>query len=126
MTYSVVHQCPKCELRFSFRTELEHHLRVDHPAPVTAGRAAVNAAEVPAASALLLVAPPAVTSRRRVGARRRLPVVGLLVVFAAALLVAYSAISLSTSATAIIAVAVFMVVASYARRSRGRPRVPRR
>lgn len=26
-----VHQCPKCELRFSFRTELEHHCREEHP-----------------------------------------------------------------------------------------------
>ena len=33
MTGLVVHQCPKCELRFSFRSELEHHLREDHPRP---------------------------------------------------------------------------------------------
>jgi hypothetical protein len=25
-----VHQCPRCQLRFSFRTELEFHLREDH------------------------------------------------------------------------------------------------
>jgi len=27
-----VHQCPKCELRFTWQTELEHHCRTDHPA----------------------------------------------------------------------------------------------
>lgn len=26
-----VHQCPKCELRFSWITELEDHCRQDHP-----------------------------------------------------------------------------------------------
>lgn len=26
-----VHQCPKCELRFSWVTELEDHCRQDHP-----------------------------------------------------------------------------------------------
>ena len=26
-----VHQCPKCELRFSWRTELDDHLREEHP-----------------------------------------------------------------------------------------------
>ncbi len=25
-----VHQCPACELRFRFRTELEYHLAEDH------------------------------------------------------------------------------------------------
>ncbi len=29
-----IHQCPRCELRFAFHTEVEDHLRVDHPAPV--------------------------------------------------------------------------------------------
>jgi hypothetical protein len=24
------HQCPRCELRFSFRTEVENHLDTDH------------------------------------------------------------------------------------------------
>jgi hypothetical protein len=32
-----IHQCPRCELRFAFHTELEDHLRVDHPAPVDDG-----------------------------------------------------------------------------------------
>ena len=27
-----VHQCPKCELRFSWQTELDDHCRTDHPA----------------------------------------------------------------------------------------------
>jgi hypothetical protein len=28
------HQCPRCQLRFSFRTEVEHHLTTDHR-PIT-------------------------------------------------------------------------------------------
>ena len=27
-----VHQCPKCELRFTWPTELDDHCRTDHPA----------------------------------------------------------------------------------------------
>jgi hypothetical protein len=46
-TADSVHQCPRCDLRFAFRTELEDHLRADHPGPIaddtirteTAGRA---------------------------------------------------------------------------------------
>jgi hypothetical protein len=26
-----VHQCPKCELRFAWKTELDDHCRTDHP-----------------------------------------------------------------------------------------------
>jgi hypothetical protein len=26
-----VHQCPKCELRFTWRTELDDHCREEHP-----------------------------------------------------------------------------------------------
>jgi hypothetical protein len=26
-----VHQCPKCELRFTWQTELDDHCRTDHP-----------------------------------------------------------------------------------------------
>lgn len=26
-----VHQCPKCELRFDYQTELDDHCRHDHP-----------------------------------------------------------------------------------------------
>lgn len=26
-----VHQCPKCELRFTWRTELDEHCRDEHP-----------------------------------------------------------------------------------------------
>lgn len=40
MTGLVVHQCPKCELRFSFRTELDYHLREDHPASWSPARLA--------------------------------------------------------------------------------------
>jgi hypothetical protein len=27
----MTHQCPKCELRFTWQTELEDHCRLDHP-----------------------------------------------------------------------------------------------
>jgi hypothetical protein len=26
-----IHQCPKCDLRFNWRTELDDHCRSDHP-----------------------------------------------------------------------------------------------
>ena len=26
-----IHQCPKCELRFTWQTELDDHCRTDHP-----------------------------------------------------------------------------------------------
>ena len=26
-----IHQCPKCELRFDYKTELDDHCRHDHP-----------------------------------------------------------------------------------------------
>jgi hypothetical protein len=26
-----MHQCPKCELRFTWQTELDDHCRTDHP-----------------------------------------------------------------------------------------------
>jgi hypothetical protein len=26
-----IHQCPKCELRFTYQTELDYHCRNDHP-----------------------------------------------------------------------------------------------
>jgi hypothetical protein len=26
-----IHQCPKCDLRFNWRTELDDHCRTDHP-----------------------------------------------------------------------------------------------
>lgn len=28
----MTHQCPKCELRFTWHTELDDHCRTDHPA----------------------------------------------------------------------------------------------
>ena len=34
MTATTIHQCPRCELRFANRSELEHHVRTDHlPVP---------------------------------------------------------------------------------------------
>lgn len=32
-----VHQCPICELRFAFRTELESHVVEDHPDRIRPG-----------------------------------------------------------------------------------------
>lgn len=128
MTYSVVHQCPKCELRFSFRSELEYHLNADHPVPAAVERTSAKPAE-PASPGTLLATPPvatAVDTARPVDARRRLPLVGLLLAVAAVLLVAYAAVVVSVSTTVIIAVAALLVVAIYARRYRGWPRVPRR
>ena len=29
--HQAIHQCPKCELRFSWQTELDDHCRNDHP-----------------------------------------------------------------------------------------------
>jgi hypothetical protein len=26
-----IHQCPKCELRFAWQTELDEHCRTEHP-----------------------------------------------------------------------------------------------
>ena len=26
-----IHQCPKCELRFTWQTELDYHIRNEHP-----------------------------------------------------------------------------------------------
>lgn len=46
------HQCPRCPLRFSFRTELEFHLREDHD-PGQVGRV-VSRAEALAETPLVL------------------------------------------------------------------------
>jgi hypothetical protein len=29
--FTMMHQCPKCELRFAYQTELDYHCRNDHP-----------------------------------------------------------------------------------------------
>ena len=29
--FVMMHQCPKCELRFTYQTELDDHCRNDHP-----------------------------------------------------------------------------------------------
>jgi hypothetical protein len=49
-----VHQCPRCPLRFSFRTELEFHLREDHGRDSDAASARESREPVgsPASSAL--------------------------------------------------------------------------
>lgn len=37
-----VHQCPRCPLRFTYRTELEFHLREDHDAELQPAHAAAD------------------------------------------------------------------------------------
>jgi hypothetical protein len=133
MTGLVVHQCPKCELRFSFRTELEHHLTVDHPAPATVRQAAVQVdeAQTPTAAggASLPRAPASVPSAASdgfggAGWGARLP--ALLLAVLSVLAVAYTALFVSISTAVIIAVLVLALAGIYVRRSRGRPRLPHR
>lgn len=50
------HQCPSCSLRFSFRTELDYHLREDHVP--TVGVDHVSAPVMVGASSLDAVVPP--------------------------------------------------------------------
>jgi hypothetical protein len=51
----MTHQCPKCELRFSWVTELDDHCRTDHPGfrhgyPVHGEHHADDAPEEPTAA----------------------------------------------------------------------------
>lgn len=51
-----IHQCPKCELRFTWKTELDDHCHNDHPSfqhdyPVRRGRADNSLAPVDGAPA---------------------------------------------------------------------------
>jgi Flp pilus assembly protein TadB len=128
MIGSVVHQCPKCELRFSFRTELEHHLREDHPQPAPAGPAsAVKVDDAPARTATPVAAPArtrAETAERGGWSHARLA--GLLLAVATALLVAYAAVFVSIWAALVVAGVVLVLSWFYVRRLRGRPRLPRR
>jgi len=54
------HQCPRCELKFSYRTEVEWHLAHDHR-PVQR-KAATDDANDPAVDAVAAVAVPAATA----------------------------------------------------------------
>jgi hypothetical protein len=127
MTGLVVHQCPKCELRFSFRTELEHHLNVDHPTPATVRPTAAKVDEA-RARALPPSPPvaPSVAPARRGGTGWQARFAGLLLAIASVLLVAYAAVSVSISTAVVIAVVVFVSGGIYGRRARGRARLPRR
>ena len=56
----MTHQCPKCELRFTWQTELDDHCRTDHPGfhhdyPVRG----LHAADAPAAEPEDAETPPA-------------------------------------------------------------------
>lgn len=128
MITSVV-QCPKCELRFSFRTELEHHLREDHPQPAAAEQpSAVKVNEAPTRTAMPVAAPiPARTETVQRRARwSRARVAGMLLAIAAVLLVAYAAVFVSLTSALLVAGAVLVLTGISARRLRGRARLPRR
>jgi hypothetical protein len=43
-----VHQCPHCPLRYTYRTELEYHLREDHDPTRPTARTLVAATKVAA------------------------------------------------------------------------------
>ena len=118
MTGIVVHQCPKCELRFSFRTELEHHLREDHPQPVADRTPTIQVAEIdrPTAPAVPLVAVPSGPDARRKASRR---IVGILLTIAAVLLVAYAAVYVSIPSAVIAGGTLLVLTAMYVRRLRG-------
>jgi Flp pilus assembly protein TadB len=128
MTGLVVHQCPKCELRFSFRTELEYHLKEDHPAPAiphdTTDSPDTGRAGETSPAPLPAVRPVAVrgdgsTSKRRLAA--------LVCAIATVALVAYVAIVISNVWTAVVITALVVALATfYVRHARGRARIPRR
>ena len=48
----MTHQCPKCELRFSWHTELDDHCRTEHPGFRHEYPAHAAAAEPPLADAV--------------------------------------------------------------------------
>ena len=128
MTGLVVHQCPKCELRFSFRSELVYHLASDHPEPAAAPDAPVTNEVRPTSVVLPVTRPHAghVDRAPRASARRRVRLVGLLLAAAAVLLVAYVAVWFSVAAAVVIAVLLLVLTGIHLRRSRGRVRLPRR
>jgi hypothetical protein len=100
MTGLVIHQCPRCELRFSFRTELEYHLSNDHPSPRTPGRAQETGVDSrPNLAAPQPVAPAAAqpSARRRTirAPRAQLAALLLAVVLVSVLLVTFAAVSVS-------------------------------
>jgi hypothetical protein len=119
MTGLAVQRCPTCEFRFSSRTGLDYHMSVDHPVPPPMARA-----DRPSVSNA--VASAHVARDRRGVAERRQHAIGVVLAFAALLLVAYAAVSLSMSATVVISLGVIGVLAIYLRRSRSWPRLPRR
>ena len=123
MTGLVVHQCPKCELRFSFRTELEYHLGVDHPAPEDDRAENLNAVHTADAGPAATPAGELVPSVRRHGSKLR--VVGLACAIAVLTLVAgAAAIAFSVSTAVVITALMLVLTAAYVRRARGRARIP--
>jgi len=80
MTGLAVQRCPTCEFRFSSRTGLDYHLSVDHPVPPPMARA-----DRPCVSNA--VASAHVARDRRGVAKRRPHAVGVVLAFAALLLV---------------------------------------
>ena len=125
MTGLVVHQCPKCELRFSFRTELEYHLGVDHPAPEDDRAENLNAVHTADAGPAAAPAGELVPSVRRHGFTSKLRVVGLACAIAVLTLVAgAAAIAFSVSTAVVITALMLVLTAAYVRRARGRARIP--
>jgi hypothetical protein len=124
MTASVLHQCPKCELRFNFRTELEYHLREDHPQPEPA--AAFDEVLAQAAPPATPTGPAAVPAARRHPAWRRGRLAVLLIGIASVLLVVCAAVFGSIPTAAIVAVAALALSIISVRRIRGHAWVPRR
>jgi Flp pilus assembly protein TadB len=121
----VVVQCPKCVLRFSFRTEMEHHLREDHRrSPILEPITPVEVDEVdePVATPITTLEPGA----RRGAAWSPARVTGVILAIAVALLVAYVAVSVSISSAVVIAVVLVVLSLIDGRRRRGQSRVPRR
>ena len=128
MTGVVVHQCPKCELRFSFRTELEQHLREDHPEPIGALQtpvAEVAEAVDPAPSPPVPPAASGSAARRR-AAQSWVRIAGLLLAIAGVLLVAYAGVFVSIASAAIVAGVLLLAGVICVWRLRAQAREPRR
>ena len=125
---SLPHQCPKCELRFSFRSELAYHLESDHPEPAAVPDAPVKNDARPASEVLPVTPPSAghLDPVPRGSARRRRSLVGLLLAAASFLLAVCVAVGFSAATAVVITVVLLVLIAIYVRRSRGRARLPRR
>lgn len=128
MTGLVVHQCPKCVLRFSYRTEMEYHLREDHPQRAPAEQApAVTDGETAVRVALPKGSPvTAPLARQRGTGWSRARTAALMLSVAGALIVVYAAVFVSLSTAVIVAALLLALSLVYVRSARGRARLRRR